>query len=253
MTPMDNTGRARHRRHLSVLGAIVLTVGTGCSAVQTIALADDGSGTASTSITIDPVFAAYLTDLYAGMGATNAESLFDLEAIRTSLSAQPGISVGEIRSPAPAELEIDFAFASVDALLRLQGQRVAPFLRFERTEAFRRVAGAVDRESIEHFVTIAGIDPFLTESLLPPERDMSEEEYRDHLAWAFEEYAEDRPLDIVFRDSRVVTIVTPAGPIIQVRGGEISNGGARYVTPLIEAVTATRPLEYSLVYAAAAR
>jgi hypothetical protein len=245
---MDATRRLR--RYLSVLAPLFLILGTGCSAVQTISLADDGSGTASTSITIDPVFAAYLTDLYAGMGATTEGSLFDVEAIETSLTAQPGIAVGEIRSPSPAQLEIDFSFDSVDALLRLQGQRVAPFLRFERTEAFRRVAGAVDRDSIEHFVTIAGIDPFLTESLLPPDRDMSGTEYRDHLAWAFEEYAEDRPLDLVFRDSRVVTIVTTAGPVIQVRGGEISNGGVRYVTPLIEAVTTARPLEYSLVYAA---
>jgi hypothetical protein len=247
---MDDTGRLRRRRYLSGLAALLLILGTGCSAVQTVSLDDDGSGTASTAITIDPVFAAYLTDLSAGMGATAGDSLFDIEAIRTSLAAQPGIVVGDIQSPSPSELTIEFTFASVDALLRLQGQRVAPFLRFERTEAFRRVAGTVDRESIEHFVTIAGIDPFLTESLLPPERGMSAAEYRDHLAWAFEEYAEDRPLDLVFRDSRVVTIVTTAGPVIQVRGGEISNGGVRYVTPLIEAVTATRPLEYSLVYAA---
>lgn len=223
----------------------------GCSASQDIVLSHDGSGQATTDITLDPVFAAYLRDLSIGLGADEDVSLFDVAAVRASLAAREGLSVLDVRETGERGLRVAIAFDSVDALIRAQERAAGEpqrFLRFERTESFRRLAARVDRSAIAHLVAIAGIDPFISESLLPPDGGMSPAEYRDYLAWAFEEYADGRPLDRVFGDSEVITTVRPEGSVVQARGGETSEGAVRFTIPLIEAVTRREPLQYALVY-----
>ena len=232
-----------------LLGALAsLFVLAGCSGEQTITLQENGSGTAQVAIEVDPVFAAYLSDLNASMGGDGGAPVFDGVAVRRSLEAQPGLRVVELSVPTQRRLELELAFESVDDLLAVQGQRIGDFLRFERTASYRRLAARIDRRAIDHFATIAGVDPLIRDSLLPPDLSLSPAEYRDYLAWAFEEYAEDRPLDVVFRNSRVETTVIVDGPVVQLRGGEAGAGGGRFVTNLVEAVTTDRPLEYSLVY-----
>ena len=77
---------------------------------------------------------------------------------------------------------------------------------------------------------------------------MSPAEYRDYLGWAFEEYVEDRPMDTIFRESQIATVIEPSGSVVQVRGGDSRAGTVQFVTPLVDAVTAREPLTYSFVY-----
>jgi hypothetical protein len=234
--------------HRAVLLIVAVSLLGACSATQTITLDENGSGDATVEITLDPVFAAYLTDLALGMGGSEETSLFDVEAIRGSLQSQPGVVVNQIEAQGTRELRVEVAFDSLEQLLHVQGRPAHRFIRFERTETFGRLAARIDRAAMEHIVAISGIDPFVSDALLPPDDDMGAAEYRDYLGWAFEEYVESRSLDSVFRDSRVVTTVAPSGSIVQVRGGESRSGTAQFVTPLVEAVTARQPLNYSLVY-----
>ena len=235
-------------RFAAFVGLLAVLLFAGCSADQTIVLEEDGSGTALIEITLDPIFEAYLTDLTASFGGDESAVLFDMDAIRHSITAQPGLDLVGLTAPSRSTLQLDLAFDSVDSLLRYQGQRMGLYLRFERTESFRRLAARIDREAIDHFVRIAGVDPFVRDSLMPPPDVTSPAEYRDYLAWALEEYRRDRGLDVVFRESRVVTVVLPAGSIVQVRGGDVTGEGARFVTPLIEAATTPEPFVYSLVF-----
>jgi hypothetical protein len=239
----------RRKRAWVVFSALAsLSLLFGCSGEQTITLQENGSGTAQVAIELDPVFAAYLSDLNVSMGGSGRAPVFDGPAVRQSLEAQPGLRVVELSVPTRRRLELELAFESVDDLLSWQGERIGDFLRFERTASYRRLAARIDRRAIDHFASIAGVDPLIRDSLVPPDLSLTPAEYRDYLAWAFEEYAEDRPLDVVFRNSRVVTTVIVDGSVVQLRGGEADAGGARFVTNLVEAVTTERPLEYSLVY-----
>lgn len=242
-------GCRRHSVALTVAAVIVLL--GGCSAQQDVRLAPDGSGQATTDITLDPVFASYLRDLSMGLGADQDAPLFDVAAVRAALGARPGISVLDVRETGERQLRVAVGFDSVEALLAAQsdmGGMPQRFLRFERTESFRRLAARIDRNAIAHLIGMAGIDPFISESLLPPEDGMSPADYRDYLAWAFEEYADGRPLDRVFGSSEVVTTVRPEGVVVQTRGGETTDGAVRFTIPLVEAVTRREPLQYSLVY-----
>lgn len=219
-----------------------------CSATQTLTLDENGSGDATVHITIDPVFSAYLTDLSMGMGGNEETSIFDVEAIRRSLQAQPGVRVYRVETEGTRDLYVEIAFDSLEQLLQGPGRSAHRFIRFERTESFGRLAAAIDRAAMEQIVAIAGVDPFVADALLPPDDGMSAAEYRDYLGWAFEEYAEDRPIDEIFRASQVATSIEPSGSVIQVRGGEARAGTVEFVTPLVDAVTAREPLNYSLVY-----
>lgn len=235
-----------HLRGSVLLGLLALL--SACSATQTLTLDENGSGDAAVHITIDPVFAAYLTDLSLGMGGSEETSIFDVEAIRNSLQAQPGVLVNRVETEGTRELHVEVVFDSLEQLLHVQQRSAHRFIRFERTESFGRLAAAIDRAAMEQIVTIAGIDPFVSDALLPPDNEMSAAEYRDYLGWAFEEYAEDRPIDEIFRESQVATSIEPSGAVIQVRGGESRAGIVEFVTPLVDAVTAREPLNYSLVY-----
>jgi hypothetical protein len=248
---MKSGSSAAPFRTLMLLVAVLSTalLATGCSATQTIAIDASGSGTVEMDIVLDEVFAAYLTDLYASFGADDDVSLFDTEAITASINAQPGLELTGIESPNARELSLDVAFASIDALIRYQGQPVEPFIRFERTENFRRLSATVNRLAVDHMTRIAGIDPLIRESMLPPDDAMTSSEYRDYLAWALEEYTQERSLDAVFRDSVIRTTVIPAGDLVSMSGGETRNGRVSYETPLVTAVTQRGGLRYSLVFA----
>ncbi|MEX2443295.1 MAG: hypothetical protein WD492_06810 [Alkalispirochaeta sp.] len=219
-----------------------------CSGTQTITLDQNGSGDATVQITMDPVFAAYLTDLSMGMGGSEETSLFDVEAIRSSLQAQPGVTVKKVETEGARKLHVEVAFESLEQLLHVQGGSAHRFIRFERTQSFGRLAAVIDRSAVEQIVAIAGVDPFISDALLPPDDEMSAAEYRDYLGWAFEEYAEDRSIDTIFRESQVATTIEPSGSIVQVRGGEARAGTVEFVIPLVDAVTAREPFNYSLVY-----
>lgn len=232
---------------IPLLVAVVLAF-IGCSAEQTVVLDADGAGEARVSITLDPVFEAYLTDVNAGMGASEDAPLFDQVAIEAAFAQRPGVSLRSISIPRRGSLELDLAFESVEHVLALQGHDLTRFLRFERTQSFRRVAAEIDRSAIEHFTGLSGIDPLVVESLLPPEPAMSRREYQDHLAWALEEYTRDRPLERVFSDSLVVTLLQPAGTVVRMEGGVRRDEGVEFTTPLVDAAVSPTPLRYSLVF-----
>lgn len=219
-----------------------------CSAEQEIQLSSDGAGTGRLEIRLDPVFAAYLADVSAGLGGEEDAPLFDVDAVRTAFSQRPGIDLLSIESPERTRLTLEVGFDSVEDILALEGQSLTRFLRFERTEAFRRVAAEIDRKAIEHFTSLSGIDPFVIESILPPDPEMSRREYQDHLAWALEEYAEDRPLELVFSESRVVTDLVIQGEVLRVINGRVTDEGVHFDTSLVDAVVVKEPIQYSLVF-----
>lgn len=236
-------------RTAAVFIAIVTVAAvTGCSARQEIVLDSDGAGVATIEIRLDPVFAAYLTDLSAGLGAEDDAPLFETDAITEAFDQRPGLELQELSVPSREELHLTVAFNSVEQILALEGGSLTRFLRFERTEQFRRVAADIDRRAIEHFTGLTGVDPVVLESLLPPEPDMTRSAYQDHLAWALEEYARERSLDTVFDESRIVTDISPSGRIVRVQGGTVRSGRAVFTTPLVDAAITPRPLEYSLVF-----
>ena len=233
------------RQHAArVLGVVCAVLLAGCSADQAIRIQADGSGSADIAIQLDPALFAYLTDLQAGFGGSG--TVFDTEAIAAGFQREPGIELRSISVPSPDRLVLQVAFSSIGDLRRIEDSALPNLLRYETTQRLRRLFANIDRAGIDGLLTLAGIDPFVSQALLPPESGMPAAEYRDYLAWALEEYAEDRPLQLVFADARVTTEVVVEGSLVRVRGGEGFGTTARFTTPLIEAVV--NGVEHSLVF-----
>ncbi len=220
----------------------------GCSADQVILLNDDGSGEIEVRIVVSAPFAAYISDLNASYGAPPDFPIFEPEAIEAAFADEPGLELVETVVPRREELYLLIRFDSIDRVLADREPSVRAAIRFERTETFRRLAAQVDRALVEAMLEFAAVDPFIAESLLPPDAGMGPTEYRDYLSWALEEYEQDQPLDRVFRNAEVETRVLPSGAIIQIRGGQRNGDAVLYQTPLIEALTRTTPFAYSLVF-----
>jgi hypothetical protein len=231
-----------------VLFSVLLLFLSGCSAEQEIILNENGSGRGSLDIRLDPVFVAYLSDIGMGFGATADAPLFDVAAVEEAFAGRPGVALDSISVSERDRLILEISFDSVEHVLAMEGQSLARFLRFERTEGFRRLAAEIDRRAIEHFTDLSGMDPVVVESLMPPDPQMSRREYQDHLAWALEEYAGDRPLELVFRESRIITNLVPSGQVVRLDGGARNGDGVRFDTSLVEAVTTPAPLRYSVVF-----
>ncbi len=228
--------------------SMLIIIFTGCSAHQDIVINEDGSGRGNLDIRLDPVFVAYLSDIGMGFGASAEAPLFDTEAVEAAFAGRPGVVLDSIDSPGRDRLVLEISFDSVEHVLAMEGQSLARFLRFERTQGFRRIAAEIDRRAIEHFTDLSGMDPMVVESLMPPDSQMSRREYQDHLAWALEEYAGERPLEVVFRESRIITNLIPSGQIVRLDGGARNGEGVRFDTSLVEAVTTPAPLRYSVVF-----
>ncbi len=236
------------RTILAGFAVLSVLINVGCSARQDISILEDGSGRGRLEITLDPVFSAYLTDVGMGFGASPEAPLFDADAIRSAFADRPGVNLENLELAGRNRLILEIAFESVEHVLAVEGESLARFLRFERTQGFRRVAAEIDRHAIEHFAALTGVDGVVVESLMPPDPAMSRQEYQDHLAWALEEYADQRPVERVFQSSTIVTTIRPAGEVVRVEGGSRRNGDVEFRTSLIEAVTAPAPLRYSLVF-----
>lgn len=221
----------------------------GCSARQTIVLEPDGSGTADISVTIEPVFGAYLEDLALGFGG--GQSLLDPQTITAAIEARPGLAVERINAPTPLQLELTIAFDDISRVIVAQPRDLGRFLRFERTSSFRRLSAEINGEAIRAIGTIAGIEPIVIESLVPTGTVMSAAEYRDYLGWALEEYERDRPLEDLFREAVIVTDVSVVGSVMQINGGSRVGELVRFELPLVDAITATIPRRFSLVFSAA--
>lgn len=234
---------------VSVLIAVALV---GCSAHQSILLREDGTGEAEIRIELDRVFAAYLEDLTATLGESPAGEgqVFDVETIRESFDREPGLLLLEASSPGPEALTVVVEFESLAALFAARSSALENSFRFERVGADRQLVARVDRRTVENLVNLVGIDPFVTESLLPPEGNMTATEYREYLVWALEEYQDQRPIASVIEDSEIRTSVNPAGTVRRVRGGmDTGSGGVvLFRTPLLEVLTTNTPFEYALVF-----
>ncbi len=234
---------------LLVFTALIL-FSTGCSAQQLMALGDDGSGVVDVSIQLDQSFAGYLEDLTASLGGNDngSGSLFDHDAVRAGFAAEAGLHLLEISSPDQHTLNLRVRFDAIPALVASRSDGLARILSFDSTPGERRLTIRLDRRAIEYVLGLTGIDPYISESLLPPEGDMTAPEYLEYLVWALEEYQEERPIREVIRQSSVESHITVAGTIRLARGGRQNGATATFRTPLVELLTTGEPVEYVLAF-----
>lgn len=236
---------------LTVAAAALLL--SGCSAVQDIRVEETGAGEADVRIDLSEPFVSYLVDLMGtieGHAEGDPNSVFDVEAIRNTFDQQSNLHLESIDRIDDKTLELTVAFSSITALMAEQGTHLSRLLRFEKAGTFFRIAADLDRRSVERALELAAIDQELAEFVLPPEGAMSADEYAEYLHWALEEYTDDENYLQTIKDSAIVTNIRAEGPIIQQSGGYYLGDRVRFSTSVMQLLTASEPLQYSLVFTA---
>ena len=85
-------------------------------------------------------------------------------------------------------------------------------------------------------------------SYFVPQGRISEEEYREELAYALEDYLEEISLDELFAASSIDISVAFEGTLREQRGGRIEGERVVFSIPLFNVLLMDEPLEYSLSF-----
>ncbi|MGA2639266.1 MAG: hypothetical protein ABSG21_00010 [Spirochaetia bacterium] len=229
-----------------LLGALALA---SCTANQTIAIANDGSGTFVMHAEVSPLLRDYLASLAELSG--NASPLkegrvFDAAAIRKDFQSRPGIFVRKVSTPTSSVLDLELGFNSLQDLLRSQDA-------LKDTGALALV-DAGDRSTLRLHLDratwsqLAGLFPSLRDPLVAQLGPQGSGQVTDddYLAMIRFSMGEDAPG--LLKKSFITMTIQPPGEIISQSGGTISGGGVVFRIPVLRILVLDRPLDYSVTW-----
>ncbi len=216
------------KKKLFLLTLVFILLGVGCSQSQDITLNNDGSGSLKASITIHPVLIDYLKDFSEGLGYEELEGdILDPFALKLALEPK-GFFLSEYEHPSEIQwnMGVDFDDLHLEPFLthttNTSGvHRVT--LKYSY-EIFQQLKGSFGPE-LEEFFELFG----------PGEEYVSEEEYAEFLAFAFEEYIDDSKAFVSTLLSQDFSIrINVDGEVLSVEGGSIlPSGQVEFSLPMI--------------------
>jgi hypothetical protein len=176
---------------------------------------------------------------------TNGE-VFDTEMIKMSLMELPGIDVTRIYSPDPKNLELDFEFADINAILEdpadQELKKVFDYKNTGNKKEFKFFLNALNYKLIEPLIPVK--DNPLFDALGPqPDYLISREEYLDLVEFTM---GDEGPKMVI--DSDVVTTVSVNGRLLAQSGGTISQGKAVFHLPLLKVLLLLEDMDYSFQF-----
>ncbi len=216
------------KKKLLLLSLVFILLGVGCSQNQDITLNNDGSGSLQASITIHPVLIDYLKDFSEGLGYEELEGdILDPFALKLALEPKGFILSGyEHPSEVQWNMEIDFENLHLEPFLlhTVHGDGIHTVTLQYSYEIFQRLKGSFGPE-LEEFFELFG----------PGEEYVSEEEYAEFLAFAFEEYIDDSEAFISALLAQEFSIrINVDGEVLSVDGGSIlPSGHVAFSLPMI--------------------
>lgn len=236
---------------ISVLAA---TLVLSCGVRQEVALKIDGSGTSSLSVDLHPVFVKYYADLASGFSASfdpKNPRIFDIDAIRNHFAGGRGLQLVSAEVPEPYSLRLEFRFRDFSDTIRNQDPRVANVISIKREGTRETIRIFLDRKNIASVLQLTpdGNSP-LAKMLLPPGgREISEDEYLDHLSWAMEDYTAGENIETVLRSAAIELSIRVQGKITAQTGGTLQSGSeVTFNLPMLRMFTLEKPVEYSVTY-----
>ena len=227
----------------------------GCTIETEVRLHDDASGEANLTVRLHPVAVRYMTDIMSAFDDSGGNfSVFDVESISASIASRPGVELISIDLIGVDTLLIELTFADVRTLLddadrgstRLADSPVTFTADSGRSQLDLRLS----RSNFGHISGLFVLPDSPVTVLLPySEYDfMPEEEYRETLEFALEDYLEGAGVNELLDDKAIIAYLTTDRELKKIVGGEIENGRALFRIPLIDVLTLEEERFYSLVW-----
>jgi hypothetical protein len=259
----------KHRFIAGQIAAIGISVFTAACTVETkIEIHDDASGRAEVAVILHPVAVAYMTDIAMSLGDADTQGPFDIETIRRSFLARPGIELESIEAVGDNALHLTVAFDDVRNLLQLP-EEIAPRApttgpalgRVVTSSAGNPVSFISDTNGRKlrlqltrsNFHRISGLfilpDSPVTVLLPYAETDfMPIDEYLEVLSYALEDYLGGVGVEEFMQQAGVYATVKADSPVTDAAGGEIVDGMAGFYIPLVEVLTLEDEIDYSVIW-----
>ena len=123
-------------------------------------------------------------------------------------------------------------------------------LEFRREGRQRRLKIVLSRENFSQIAAYFPLmDAGLMASLTPRgHQTVAEEDYKDDLSYALEDYLGNTSIEEVLKASSVRIAIDVEGALKEQRGGRVEGSRVVFTVPLLKILVLNEPLEYSLTF-----
>ena len=226
-----------------------------CTVETDIRIHDDASGRASVTVKLHPVAVRYMTDLMSALDVAAGDvSVFDIESIRRSFAARPGVELTAIDQIGEDTLSMELTFEDIRTLLEGSGRETeylgrAP-LRFSRVSGRTELVLRLSRSNFGHISGLFVLPDSPLTVLLPYSvyDFMPEDEYREILEYALGEYLEGSSVEELLEGQGISAYIETDRGVKEIEGGKLQSGRAYFFIPLIDVLTLERETLHSLVW-----
>jgi hypothetical protein len=210
----------------------------------------DGSGVVNAEVRLGEGFRGYLEEMgeeAKQLGFNVGDVIFDLDQLRRSTEAFPGVLLKDGEVVEPDLLRFTFSFDDLDAALPPDSSGHPQLFSYSRRGSRGTFTIHLDRESYAPIRSlIPGSENPLYDALGPQlEEPYTAEEYREVLAFMIGEEAPGW-LD----GSALALIVEVPGRVVSQKGGRRIPGGVEFEVPLLDVLLLREPLVYSVEFEA---
>lgn len=239
---MNMTSRRALRYALTGLILAVVMIFSSCAVKNNISLSPDGSGTASTDVSLDESLVFYLESLAELTGESSGGPLFDVEEIRKSMEKNPGIEVNSLKNHDDKRITAEISFNDIEQLIaETETTLNKKIISFKEYGAEKEIRIYID---IDNFNDIAPLFPIVEEPLFmtfgPLENQgISEDEYLEMMEYALGDGGGE-----LIQDSMITTTINIDGTLISQKGGKAKGNSVVFETPLVRVLLLDKPIEY---------
>ncbi len=202
-------------------------------------------------ISVDAELPAAIADKFrklarAGGQASGAQAsaagFFDVEAIRKTIAARPGISRVTVTQPSLDSIRVEAKARSVEELAASADIKTARLISVSRGAGWTEFRITLDRGGAKNVVALfPGLDPTLLEALSPPALEddpLTIDEYRTMLKGVLGE----RAMAAMEAASIKLSIEAP-GAVLASGGGKLSGSTITAAIPILDLLALSKPIE----------
>ncbi len=218
-----------------------------CAVTQDLTVRADRSGDTAIAIDLAPDFVARVKEMAALADIELPdEGMINLETLRETLAALPGVTVTQVEAPEENLLDLAFAFDDAPAMFPSPSLLwEAGIVTFEEVEEGTRVRLYLD---LDNYKQLAQIFPVLDDPVIramgPEENtEITSEDYLTMMGFVLGPSGPD-----AISESVITIRLTVDGELVSQRGGRIEDGAAIFELNLLDLLLLHEPVDLEVVF-----
>ena len=218
-----------------------------CAVTQDLTVRADRSGETAIAIDLAPDFVARVKEMAALADIELPdEGMINLETLRDTLAALPGVTVTQVEAPEENLLDLAFAFDDAPAMFPSPSLLwEAGIVTFEEVEEGTRVRLYLD---LDNYKQLAQIFPVLDDPVIramgPEENtEITSEDYLTMMGFVLGPSGPD-----AITESVITIRLTVDGELVSQRGGRIEDGVAIFELNLLDLLLLHEPVDLEVVF-----